>query len=98
MTEMLKCAFCHKTQKQVSKLLAGIDEHIYICNKCVHLSHSILEKEDKTKTLKDKKRKLRDIFDTVPPKQVHEYLNEHVIGQEKVKKGISVAIYNHMFV
>ena len=95
MTDVLKCAFCHKTQKQVSKLLAGIDEEVYICNKCVYLSHSILDKEDKNYTLKDKKRKLRDIFETIPPKQIHEYLNEHVIGQEKVKKGISVAIYNH---
>jgi ATP-dependent Clp protease ATP-binding subunit ClpX len=95
MTDLLKCAFCHKTQKQVSKLLAGMDENIYICNKCVYLSHGILDKEDKTRTLHEKKRKLRDVFDTVPPKQVHEYLNEHVIGQEQVKKSISVAIYNH---
>jgi len=95
MTSVLKCAFCHKTQKQVTKLMAGIDEYIYICNKCVYLSHDILEREDKNNSLKEKKRKLRDIFDVIPPKQVHELLNEHVIGQEQVKKGISVAVYNH---
>lgn len=90
-----RCSFCHKTQKEVSKLLAGIDEDIYICNKCVYLSHDVLEKEDKAKTVSDRKRKLREIFEAIPPKQIHAYLNDHVIGQEKVKKGVSVAVYNH---
>lgn len=95
MSQERKCSFCHKTQKQVTKLLAGMDEDIYICNKCVYLSHDILEKEDKAKTVADRKRKLREIFEAIPPKDIHEYLNEHVIGQDKVKKGVSVAVYNH---
>ncbi len=90
----LYCGFCGKTKKQVAKLLSGID-NIYICDSCVELSHNVLQKEDKTATLAKRRQRLRKIYKTLPPREIHSFLNDHIIGQEHVKKSVSVAVYNH---
>jgi len=79
------CNFCDKDTSQVKKLLAG-NNGIHICNECVDLCHTILDKETKTKKL----------FKNIPsPRQIHEHLDKHVISQDKAKKTLSVAVYNH---
>jgi len=91
---MLTCSFCGKNQKEVSKLIAGNDG-VHICDRCVTLSNDLLNKEVKQKSELDKAKKIKDIFKTIKPKEVMNILNEHVIGQEKAKKTVSVAVYNH---
>jgi ATP-dependent Clp protease ATP-binding subunit ClpX len=83
----LSCSFCGKSQKEVEKLIAG--PNVYICNECIDLCNDIIS-EDKTQN--DKKQ----ITDNVPtPVAIKEFLDEYVIGQERAKKVISVAVHNH---
>lgn len=88
------CSFCGKNKKQVKKMLSGID-NIYICDECVELSHGVLQDEKISESKKDDTATLAGWYRSLKPKEIHDYLNEHVIGQEIVKKGVSVAIYNH---
>ena len=84
--ELLKCSFCGKSQKQVKKLIAG--PGVYICDECIDLCNEIIEEElaDTTEVS----------FDEVPkPSEIFEFLNEYIIGQERTKKILSVAVYNH---
>ena len=90
----LQCGFCGKTKQEVSKLLSGLDD-IYICDGCVELSYNVLKKEDKNANLQKRKARLKKLYRTLPPREIHEYLDEHIIGQENVKRGVSVAVYNH---
>lgn len=88
MKEKVECSFCHKKQGEVEKLLAG--PNVYICDNCVYLCYSVLTgSEDKKK--KDKSKKEEDI----DPRDLFEYLNRFVVGQEKAKKVLSVAIFKH---
>ena len=90
-SSFLRCSFCGKTQDEVKKLVAG--PTVYICNECVALCNDILKEEDKgeTKTAAAAKGKL-----SVPkPAEIKEILDEYVIGQEKAKKTLSVAVHNH---
>ncbi len=84
--ELLKCSFCGKSQKQVKKLIAG--PGVYICDECIDLCNEIIEEElSETSELK---------FDDLPkPREIYEFLNDYVIGQEYAKKILSVAVYNH---
>jgi len=82
----LKCSFCGKSQDQVKKLVAG--PGVYICDECIELCNEIVEEE------LDEELELE--FESVPkPKEIKEYLDEYVIGQERAKKSLSVAVYNH---
>ncbi|MFN2341069.1 MAG: ATP-dependent Clp protease ATP-binding subunit ClpX [Halanaerobium sp.] len=82
----LKCSFCGKSQDQVKKLVAG--PGVYICDECIELCNEIVEEElDEDFELE---------FESVPkPKEIKEYLDQYVIGQERAKKSLSVAVYNH---
>jgi ATP-dependent Clp protease ATP-binding subunit ClpX len=82
----LKCSFCGKNQDQVKKLVAG--PGVYICDECIELCNEIVEEElDEDLELE---------FESVPkPKEIKKYLDEYVIGQERAKKSLSVAVYNH---
>jgi len=84
--DLLKCSFCGKSQKQVKKLIAG--PGVYICDECIDLCNEIIEEElSETSELK---------FDELPkPKEIYDFLNDYVIGQDGAKKVMSVAVYNH---
>jgi ATP-dependent Clp protease ATP-binding subunit ClpX len=84
--DLLKCSFCGKSQKQVKKLIAG--PGVYICDECIDLCNEIIEEELAEPT------ELK--WDSLPkPREIYEFLDSYVIGQEKAKKGLSVAVYNH---
>jgi len=78
-----RCSFCEKNQTQVSKLVAGND--VFICNECITLSYEII-KQEKPKTLDELE---------VKPQKIKDHLDQYVIGQDKAKKTLAVAIYNH---
>jgi len=82
----LKCSFCGKLQDQVKKLVAG--PGVYICDECIELCNEIIEEE----LNEDLGLELRDI---PKPKDIKEYLDQYVIGQEHAKKILAVAVYNH---
>jgi ATP-dependent Clp protease ATP-binding subunit ClpX len=84
--ELVKCSFCGKSQKQVKKLIAG--PGVYICDECIDLCNDIIEEElaETTETH----------FEELPkPREIHEFLSDFVIGQERAKMILSVAVYNH---
>ncbi len=84
--DLLKCSFCGKSQKQVKKLIAG--PGVYICDECIDLCNEIIEEELSQSS--------EVTFDDLPkPREIYEYLNDYVIGQEQAKKVLSVAVYNH---
>ncbi len=84
--ELVKCSFCGKSQKQVKKLIAG--PGVYICDECIDLCNDIIEEElAETSDLR---------FDDLPkPQEIFTFLNDYVIGQDRAKKILSVAVYNH---
>ncbi len=82
----LKCSFCGKHQDQVKKLISG--PGVYICDECVELCNDIIEEE----TNDDVDMNLKDI---PKPREIKEVLDQYVIGQEKAKKTLAVAVYNH---
>lgn len=82
----LTCSFCGKDQEQVKKLIAG--SGVYICNECIELCHEIIEEELKTEP--------KEVFTEIPkPQEILNALNDYVIGQDKAKRALSVAVYNH---
>ena len=83
---LLRCSFCGKSQKQVKKLIAG--PGAYICDECVELCSEILEEEEAVAA----KKKLEKL---PKPREIYDYLDQYVIGQERAKKVLSVAVYNH---
>jgi ATP-dependent Clp protease ATP-binding subunit ClpX len=85
-SEHLKCSFCGKTQRQVRKLIAG--PGVYICDECVDLCNEILEEELAVET------EVR--LEELPrPREIYDFLDQYVIGQERAKKTLAVAVYNH---
>ena len=87
-SELLKCSFCGKSQKQVRKLIAG--GGVYICDECIELCNEIIEEE------LGKTEKPQGLKEELPkPKEIKEFLDEYIIGQDQAKKQLSVAVYNH---
>jgi len=84
--DLLKCSFCGKSQKQVKKLIAG--PGVYICDECIDLCNEIIEEElAEAGEVK---------LDELPkPAEIHEFLDQYVIGQSEAKRTLAVAVYNH---
>ena len=84
--DLLKCSFCGKSQKQVKKLIAG--PGVYICDECIDLCNEIIEEELSEGA--------EVSLDELPkPREISEFLDSYVIGQEQAKKTLAVAVYNH---
>ncbi|HXT86953.1 MAG TPA: ATP-dependent Clp protease ATP-binding subunit ClpX [Verrucomicrobiae bacterium] len=88
--ETLHCSFCHKTQEQVEKLISSPSEYprSYICNECVSVCQQILDEEKREQATPASRRLPR-------PPEIKSFLDGYVIGQEKTKKKLAVAVYNH---
>ncbi|MDQ5975009.1 MAG: ATP-dependent Clp protease ATP-binding subunit ClpX [Actinomycetota bacterium] len=84
--DLLKCSFCGKSQKQVKKLIAG--PGVYICDECIDLCNEIIEEELSEATE-------ASWGDLPKPREIFEFLDQYVIGQDRAKKSLSVAVYNH---
>jgi len=85
-TDLLKCSFCGKSQKQVRKLIAG--PGVYICDECIELCNEIIDEE--LAEVAD-----LDAFELPKPREIFDFLQEYVIGQEPAKRSLAVAVYNH---
>ena len=84
--DLLKCSFCGKSQKQVKKLIAG--PGVYICDECIDLCNEIIEEElHETADLQ--------LGDLPKPREMFEFLEQYVVGQQTAKKSLAVAVYNH---
>ena len=83
----LYCSFCGKSQDDVRKLVAG--PNVYICDECVELCNDILVEE------LDAKRSIEADTKLLTPQEIKEYLDRYIIGQEKAKRVLSVAVHNH---
>ena len=84
--DLLKCSFCGKSQKQVKKLIAG--PGVYICDECIDLCNEIIEEELSEAS--------ESSFGELPkPREIYEFLDQYVIGQDVAKKALAVAVYNH---
>lgn len=82
----LRCSFCNKSQEQVRKLIAG--PNVYICDECIDICSEIIQDEFEDE--------LADTdINLLKPKEIKEFLDDYVIGQESAKKVLSVAVYNH---
>ncbi len=85
-SDLLKCSFCGKTQKQVKKLIAG--PGVYICDECIELCNEIIVEElAEANSL--------GLTELPKPQEIFEFLDQYVIGQDRAKKSLSVAVYNH---
>ncbi|MCL1897371.1 MAG: ATP-dependent Clp protease ATP-binding subunit ClpX [Micrococcales bacterium] len=85
-TDLLKCSFCGKSQKQVRKLIAG--PSVYICDECIDLCNEIIAEELTPKTSGEP-------AELPKPKEIFEFLEEYVVGQASAKRALAVAVYNH---
>jgi len=84
--DLLKCTFCGKTQKQVRKLIAG--PAVYICDECIGLCNEILEEE-----LADAVE--QELVELPKPREIFDFLEQYIVGQDSAKRALSVAVYNH---
>ena len=86
--KLIRCSFCGKTQAQVDRILSGANA--FICNECVDLCNSILHESDRSKGA------VAPMHDRLPtPREIKEYMDGYIIGQEEAKIALSVAVYNH---
>ena len=84
--ELLKCSFCGKSQKQVKKLIAG--PGVYICDECIDLCNEIIEEE----LAENSEVSLGEL---PSPREIYQFLNDYIVGQDTAKRILAVAVYNH---
>ena len=82
----VRCSFCNKSQEQVRKLIAG--PNVYICDECIEICSEIIQDEFDNEPSDSE-------INLLKPKEIKEFLDDYVIGQEQAKKVLSVAVYNH---
>jgi len=87
--DKVRCSFCNKTQDQVRKLIAG-PNGAYICDECIEICSEIIEEEYEDTPVSDDME-----INLLKPEEIKAFLDDYVIGQEKAKKALSVAVYNH---
>ncbi|WP_206446495.1 ATP-dependent Clp protease ATP-binding subunit ClpX [Agrococcus sp. KRD186] len=87
--DLLKCSFCGKSQKQVQQLIAG--PAVYICDECVELCNEIIEE----RMAEAGETPSTESFTLPKPREIFEFLEEYVVGQESAKRSLAVAVYNH---
>lgn len=88
---IFRCSFCGRPQAQVRKLIAGPDNNAFICEECIELCAEMVEDE-----LENTRAEEKDFeINLMKPKEIKEFLDEYVIGQDEAKKVLSVAVYNH---
>ena len=92
-TTKIRCSFCGKTEKQVRKLIAGPGD-VFICDEGISLCDEILE-DELQELYSDRDAEEEVEINLLKPKEIKEFLDEYVIGQEEAKKALSVAVYNH---
>ena len=86
-SEILKCSFCSKSQRQVVRLIAG-PNNVYICDECIDLCNEIMEEESAEAAAV--------AWEDLPkPKEIVEFLDQWVIGQDDAKRSLAVAVYTH---
>ena len=83
----IRCSFCGKDSSQVKRIIAG--PNAYICNECVDLCHEIIAQETNSSS------EFSADIDLSTPKEIKDFLDSYVIGQDDAKKTLSVAVYNH---
>jgi ATP-dependent Clp protease ATP-binding subunit ClpX len=84
------CSFCGRTGEDVGPIVAGPEDKVFICSNCVELCHNIIRQEQRRTT------QAKPLFGAIPtPRQIKEYLDQYVIGQEHAKRALSVAVHNH---
>ncbi len=85
-SDLLKCSFCGKTQKQVKRLIAG--PGVYICDECIELCNEIVAEEANEAAAGEE-------LELPKPQEIYSFLEQYIVGQEAAKKTLSVAVYNH---
>lgn len=90
--QLMICSFCGKNQHEVEKLIAG--PSVFICNECIDLCNNIIE-EDEAENEVEKTTPPKKTNNLPTPQEIHQHLNQYVIGQDYAKKILSVAVYNH---
>lgn len=86
--EELECSFCKRKKEETNLLIAGIDSHI--CDKCIEQAHGIVMEE----SINERNSSSSD-FLVKKPKEIKEFLDQYIIGQDQAKKVMAVAVYNH---
>ncbi|WP_250258048.1 ATP-dependent Clp protease ATP-binding subunit ClpX [Dermabacter sp. Marseille-Q3180] len=89
-SEIYKCSFCGKSQKQVERLISG--PHVYICEECIELCNEIIAEENEAAEKKEEQAKELEL---PKPNEIFDFLETHIVGQETAKRALSVAVYNH---